>query len=1060
MNPKKIIGIIIFCLATSHAILAQTWQECYDSTQYYFQKKNYSIAVSWADKFMIFTNLFITDQSTLPSYYQVLNYAYQSYLALHQKENGIAHFTNWYKKIDAIPATYQNGFAYNKSVILANLSFYIGEFYYKIGKYSLAQVNYAKTLAVYSKQLGEETPEYEECLQKLGRLMQELGDYETAERMLIKNASLTEDLYGKKHIQHAEALNQVGDIFSAKSDTSTAIYFYKQAKEIYESIENGLQSVSYAHNLVSQGELYYRMGFYTAAEALYRQAQYIYEKNAYLKQAEYADLLNKFSQIYLRLNNLSDAYRLIEQAMQIHLQVFSPQHPAYAKDLWVLGSIYLKVKDTQRAEIHLNKALNIYQKSGLHKQIDYFLAMSQMAECHKIAKQFDKAEALFLSAIDSFSLYIGEKNIESASIEAKLANLYYQTGKYAQAEEMHEACLETRYELLDESHPDLIESINDVSLLYWADKKISKAEKFFQQSIQNYTKQFNRYFSFLSEIEKEFYYSRIRNFFEKFNNFALERSKQKPVILGQIYDNHLSNKGLLFYTTQKIRNQVFESKDENLLHKYKSWVQLKEQLAKVYKLNYEEILAQGIPLDSLEEIANFIEKDLSLRIAIGNTKAGREEENITWKTIQRNLKADEAAIEMLRFQEFKPDSGGYFTEKVYYAALIITSKTTKNPTLVLLENGKEMETRQIRFYRNSIKFRIKDTQSYKNFWQAIDTARVLQGIKKIYFSPDGVYNQLNINTLFDEENQKFILDKTEIHTLTNTRDLIELKKKNLTSNINSESKAVLLGYPNYQSKQGKPNSAYKISESNPNATLTRGFQTRDGIAQLRGGRIEELPGTKEEVLAIQKIFNQYQIKNEIELEDSASESRLKNTQRPLYLHIATHGFFNADMNTVGKETSDSSLFVRERNMPLMNSGLLLVGAANAYTDETILAEINALRNGTTYEDGMLTAYEAMNLDLRETELVVLSACETGLGEVRNGEGVYGLQRAFQTAGAKTIVMSLWKVSDEATKQLMINLYDELCKTKNKRQAFVTAQLKLRKQFSDAYFWGAFLMIGE
>jgi CHAT domain-containing protein len=147
-------------------------------------------------------------------------------------------------------------------------------------------------------------------------------------------------------------------------------------------------------------------------------------------------------------------------------------------------------------------------------------------------------------------------------------------------------------------------------------------------------------------------------------------------------------------------------------------------------------------------------------------------------------------------------------------------------------------------------------------------------------------------------------------------------------------------------------------------------------------------------------------------------------------------------------------------MPLMNSGLLLVGAANAYTDETILAEINALRNGTTYEDGMLTAYEAMNLDLRETELVVLSACETGLGEVRNGEGVYGLQRAFQTAGAKTIVMSLWKVSDEATKQLMINLYDELCKTKNKRQAFVTAQLKLRKQFSDAYFWGAFLMIGE
>lgn len=1060
MNPKKLISFITFLIALPQVCLAQTWQECYDSTCYHFQKKNYSEVIAWAEKFMIFTNVFVTDKSTLPNYHQVLLYTYQSYVDVNQKENGVEHFTNWYKKIDAIPATYQNGFAYNKSLLLGNLSFYLGEFYYKIGKYPLAQVNYQKALAVYGKQFGEETPEYEECLQKLGRLMQELGDYEEAERMLITNANLAEDIYGKKHIQHAEALNQVGDIFSAKSDTSTAIYFYKQAKEIYESIENGLQSISYAHNLVSQGELYYRMGFYTAAEALYRQALYIYEKNDYLKRAEHADLLNKFSQIYLRLNNLSDAYRLIEQAMQIHLQVFSPQHPAYAKDLLVLGSIYLKVKDSQRAEIHLNKALNIYQKSGLYKQTDYFLTMSQLAECHKIAKQFDKAEALFLSAIDSFSQYIGEKNIESASIEAKLANLYYQAGKYIQAEEMHEACLETRYELLDESHPDLIESINDVSLLYWADKKIPKAEKFFQQSIENYAKQFSRYFSFLSEIEKEFYYSRIRNFFEKFNNFALQRSKQKPAILGQMYDNHLSNKGLLFYTNQKIRNQVFESKDENLLHKYKSWVQLKEQLAKVYKLSYEEIVAQGIPLDSLEEVANFIEKDLSLRIAIGNTKEGKEQESISWKTIQRTLKADEAAIEMLRFQEFKPDSGGYFTDKVYYAALVITQQTTKNPVLILLENGKEMETRQVRFYRNSIKFRIKDTQSYKNFWQAIDTAQVLQGIKKIYFSPDGVYNQLNINTLFNEKNQKFVLDKTEIHVLTNTRDLIELKKKALTSSTNREGKAVLLGYPNYQLKQGKSNSAYKVSESNPNSSLSRGFQTRDGIAQLRGGRIEELPGTKEEVLTIQKIFNQYQIKNEVELEDSASENILKNTQQPLYLHIATHGFFNADMSNAGKEKSDSALFVGERNMPLMNSGLLLVGAANAYTDETILAEINALRSGTTYEDGMLTAYEAMNLDLRETELVVLSACETGLGEVRNGEGVYGLQRAFQTAGAKTIVMSLWKVSDEATKQLMIHLYDELCKTKNKRQAFVSAQLKLREQYPDAYFWGSFVMIGE
>lgn len=221
---------------------------------------------------------------------------------------------------------------------------------------------------------------------------------------------------------------------------------------------------------------------------------------------------------------------------------------------------------------------------------------------------------------------------------------------------------------------------------------------------------------------------------------------------------------------------------------------------------------------------------------------------------------------------------------------------------------------------------------------------------------------------------------------------------------------------------------------------------------MNGNTVTELPGTRAEVNAIEML-----LKPKLEvtkyIASDASEEKMKSMEAPRLLHIATHGFFLDDIsgdddNQRGMTGVANSTLAEN---PLLRSGLLLAGAGRTISDG---------RQGDQTEDGVLTAFEAMNLNLNQTDMVVLSACETGLGQVQTGEGVYGLQRAFRAAGAQSVLMSLWKVDDQATQKLMTGFYSEWLSKGKKQTAFREAQVKLRQQFPHPYYWGAFVMMGE
>ncbi|MFA6570636.1 MAG: CHAT domain-containing protein, partial [Bacteroidota bacterium] len=399
---------------------------------------------------------------------------------------------------------------------------------------------------------------------------------------------------------------------------------------------------------------------------------------------------------------------------------------------------------------------------------------------------------------------------------------------------------------------------------------------------------------------------------------------------------------------------------------------------------------------------------------------------VSWTDIRNVLKKDEAVVEIVRFRKYGMVPNKFnesvmvpgFTDTVVYVAMIITSNTKDNPEIVLMTNGTDLENKFIKQMRRAVVvYKYEDLDSYDVYWKKI--ADKLKGISTVYLSLDGVYNQMNVNALLNPQTGKYLLEELDIRIVTNPKDIITYQKQ---KKKNIENTAVLFGDPKYN-----------IDSTNSTVSIAL------------------LPGTREEIKKISLDLKEHQWETKEYMGDSAKESTLKAIVSPRVLHIATHGKFLSDAKKANINLTGGNEKKLNEN-PLMLSMLLFTGAEN-----TILSPKEKQFDS---DDGILTAYEAMNLDLDNTELVILSACETGLGEVRNGEGVYGLQRAFQVAGAKTLIMSLWTVSDEATQELMSNFYTHWLDGMNKRDAFRTAQLELKQKFSSSYYWGAFQMIGE
>jgi CHAT domain-containing protein len=334
---------------------------------------------------------------------------------------------------------------------------------------------------------------------------------------------------------------------------------------------------------------------------------------------------------------------------------------------------------------------------------------------------------------------------------------------------------------------------------------------------------------------------------------------------------------------------------------------------------------------------------------------------------------------------------------------------------------------------------------YGAIWRPLEPP--LAGVKRVYLSPDGIFNSISWMTV-PSPGGKLLGERYEIQLLLSTRDLT---RRPLTGNGRS---AVLVGAPNFElDAEGQRAAARSASDR-----LVRSPQANPSAAKaLRAGAaLEPLPGTERELQAIRSELEQHGWQTTVHSGSDAIEENIKSVRSPRLLHVATHGFFAPDPPRVAARLPEIAPTVTDE--PMLRSMLYFAGANRALRGEA---------PATGSDDGVLTAYEASDLMLHGTELVVLSACETGLGVNRNAEGVFGLRRALQEAGAEAVLMTLWKVPDRDTQELITAFYRAWLSGMTKQAALRKAQLEMRERVRSRregndvpYYWGAFVLVGR
>ncbi len=935
-----------------------------------------------------------------------------------------------------------------------------------------------------------------------------VDDYPKAIRYANQAIEITEKHYGKTHPRYASQLVRKAGLLMLESKYAEVDSLMNTALVIFDDEFNPNLNLEYAIALETAANFNAVMGLYEEAESQLQKARnqvflhagltaflrkrddnVAFSENAdqlaflYIQSEEYEragalleEIIDRRINVYgqnsrflispytqlARLRRIEGEYtkadEYIEKARQIAEENYGTESVRVTPALEVLADIQTSIGDYESAKDYAQKALEIKTKSLGENNIDLVNTYVRLAiikyynkeEWTEVEKLLKKAEAVTREGLGqqnpiyagvlqkTASIYLengetnrAEENLlrardiwltldtearkKIADIDVLIAQVDIRQGNLVDAEDKLEGALTDYKKIFSKTHPDYIRTKATLAKLYFKMGDYKKTEKNIDYVLDAHKQFIKENFPVLSDREKSKVWSLRRDDFEFFTYFAIQIEDQD--LIEYLYDNILITKSVLLSASKGIRNKILNSKNDSLIANYNRWTALKSDLVKAYGFSQDQLKEVGIDVKALQGEINKLEKDLSRQSNIFEST----EDEVHWTDVQDALRPGEYAVELVRFREFEDN----FTDKVTYAALII-APNAKSVQFVKLPNGNEMEDSYLKLYRNSMRYDVEDYDSYDRFWKPID--EVIPDGSRIYFTADKAYTQLNLESLLMETDD-YLIDKDDIRLLTTTKDLA---KRDRTEDelrpIPANDQIALFGNPKFY----------------PDGVV------EELTASTRGSDIvKQLPGAQEEVESIAKALNKNKL---VYIQESATEQRiyeLSETVKPKVYHFATHGFFEPDISDEDR-AAQQRMGVSDNS--LLRSGLLFNNAGQLLSQSKTYFEYNQ-------DFGIMTAAEVADKDF-EGAFIIMSACETGLGEVKVGDGVYGLQRSFLVAGAEEISMSLFKVDDAATRALMQAFYRNWRETQDVIGAFREAKREIREEFPEPIYWGAFVLVGS
>ncbi len=947
---------------------------------------------------------------------------------------------------------------------------------HEAGAYARAEKLWRRALEVHGRALGENDSAVAAMRDGLAKTLTARGAFAEADVLARKALAIREARFGASHPLVAESLGTLADLAFERDDLDAAAKLADRALSTAAKTY-AADSLPYQWFATRLARVEARRGNYARAQRLIEASLRVREAAAGTESAAFADSISASAMLHLLKRDDVAAAELAARTLRLQEALLGPDHPRLVEIVGTLGLLAYRQRDLSGAKEQYFRALSILEKSvggdhpaavRIHNNLG--LVYWKEGDRARAREEYERALALV-------ERFFGPDSPRLAPATGNLGIITKEAGDYAAAESYYKrsvALLETLY---GPNHPNLVPPLESLGILYRDRGDHALAEPYFlrvraisEAALGPQHPEVARHFDNLYHL-----YARWGNAprslealerrlaIEEHNlplQLAVGSERQKLATFGPFFGGGIDDAvwfdmrygGSLPRAREVAVTTVLRRKGRVLDLMASSRAALRERSNAEDRARLDalgEVTAKlaglvlngprGIPLEehqrqiaALTASRDALERDLS-RIAPHFERA----DAVTLDAIRGALPPGAALLEIAVYRPFNP-SAPLESDALYgtprYAAYVIAREGAVGAVDLGAAEGIDA---LVDAFRRAV--RHPKRNGVRAAARALD-ARVMQplrpflgGATRLLISPDGQLHLIPFEALLDQSD-RYLVERFEISYLNSGRDLLRMN-----ASRPHRTAALIVADPLF----GDPDSQGAAGDDVRPATALRGITTAENLGNVY---FAPLAGTAHEARAIKALFPDAEVLTRA----TATESAIRSAAAPRILHVATHGFLLGEPVPSEAAGGGATRAIRAEaaiENPLLRSGLALAGAN---------------LNGEGTDDGILTALEASTLDLWGTELVTLSACDTGVGEVKNGDGVYGLRRAFFMAGAETLVMSLWPVSDSVTRHMMTSYYAGLKEGLGRSEALRRAQLAMlaRSGRGHPFYWASFIQLGS